>query len=88
MRIHIHTQTRHNTFKRLLSDHSQPPTLFTLVTMQSSTSPLKGRNVTQPKVTRKVAKPLPSDLIFPLLIVLMAVTHTMYPCWPLQVPST
>jgi len=69
--------------------HPTPPhTLLTLVTMQSSTSPLKGLNVTHPNDTLKVASPLPSDRILPCVMLLMAVTHTMYPYWPLQVPST
>lgn len=52
-------------------------TLLTLVTTQSSTSPLKGRNVTHPKLTLNVARPLPSDLILPCVTLLIAVTHTM-----------
>lgn len=59
--------------------HMRAPmlTLFTLLTTQSSASPLKGRNVTHPKRTRKVARPLPSARIFPWLGSKMFVTHTM-----------
>ena len=53
------------------------PTLLTDAMTQSSTSPLNGRNVTQPKRTRKVARPLPSARIWPLLTSKIAVTHTM-----------
>mmetsp|Transcript_28314 Transcript_28314/g.45348 ORF Transcript_28314/g.45348 Transcript_28314/m.45348 type:complete len:252 (+) Transcript_28314:309-1064(+) len=64
------------------------PNLVTCVTTASSTSPLNGRNATHPYSTWNLARAVPSSVIIPSLMLLMAVTRTMNPCRPVQLPST
>ena len=64
------------------------PNLVTSVTTASSTCPLNGRNAIAENSTVNLALAVPSSVTMPSLMLVKSVTITMYPCLPVQLPST